>query len=138
MKKHPFNVDAMVLLPDHLHCLWTLPDNDQDFSTRWRLIKSQFTRDYEGKSKLIPSRSRSSKKEQAVWQRRFWEHVIRDEDDYVRHLEYIHYNPVKHGFVDAPSEWPHSTFHRYVKNGLYPNDWAAGKKIRFDKSIGNE
>jgi putative transposase len=138
MKKHPFNVDAMVLLPDHLHCLWTLPDNDQDFSTRWRLIKSQFTRACDGKSKLIPSRSRSSKKEQAVWQRRFWEHLIRNEDDYVRHLEYIHYNPVKHGFVDAPAEWPHSTFHRYVRNGLYSNDWGAGKKIRFGKAIGNE
>ena len=93
MKKHSFNIDAMVLLPDHLHCLWTLPDNDQDFSTRWRLIKSQFTRACDGKSKLIPSRSRSSKKKQAVWQRRFWEHLIRNEDDYVRHLEYIHYNP---------------------------------------------
>jgi len=138
MEKHPFTVDAMVLLPDHLHCLWTLPENDRDFSIRWRLIKSHFTRAYDGKLKLIPSGSRNRKRERAVWQRRFWEHMIRDENDYDKHVEYIHYNPVKHGFVDAPAEWQHSTFHRFITNGLYPKDWGAEKKIKFDKAIGNE
>jgi len=136
MKKHPFVVDAMVLLPDHLHCLWTLPDEDKDFSTRWRLIKSHFTRAYD--EKLIPSKSRRNKKEQAVWQRRFWEHLIRDENDYEKHVEYIHYNPVKHGFVSAPAQWPHSTFHRFVQNGLYAQDWGAGEMITFGNAIGNE
>jgi putative transposase len=138
MKKHPFTVDAMVLLPAHLHCMWTLPANDRDFSTRWRLIKSHFTRTFDNKLKLTPSRSRYRKKEKAVWQRRFWEHLIRDEDDYEKHVEYIHYNPVKHDLVNAPAEWPHSTFHQYVKNGLYPKDWGAGEKIHFDKAIGSE
>jgi putative transposase len=138
MAAYPFVVDAIVLLPDHLHCLWTLPENDQDFSTRWRLIKSYFTKNFGRKSKGASSQSRSAKKEQDVWQRRFWEHLIRNEDDYANHLDYIHYNPVKHGLVNAPSLWPYSSFHRYAKNGLYPIDWGSRKKVEFDKKTGNE
>lgn len=89
MEKRPFAVDAMVLLPDHLHCMWTMPDDDRDFSTRWRLIKTRFTRQYAGNMKFAQSQARAKKKEQTVWQRRFWEHLIRDDDDYKRHVEYI-------------------------------------------------
>jgi putative transposase len=137
MRKRPFNVDAMVVLPDHIHCLWTLPDDDHDFSTRWRLIKSRFTRGYNGIAPK-PSKARSKKKEQTVWQRRFWEHLIRDENDYKQHVEYIHYNPVKHGYVNAPLDLPHSTFNRYVKDGLYSNDWGAEENINIDNAIANE
>jgi putative transposase len=104
MGNHPNIIDAMVLLADHLHCIWTLPEGDKDFTKRWRLIKSSFSRECESKYKCIPSTSRQKKKEQAVWQRRYWEHLIRDEKDYLRHVEYIHYNPVKHGLANAPKD----------------------------------
>ncbi|OEU63784.1 MAG: transposase [Desulfobacterales bacterium S5133MH16] len=138
IEKHPFTIDAFVLLPDHLHCLWTLPDGDHDFSKRWRLIKTYFTRKCDDKYKHTPPVSRQSKKEQAVWQRRFWEHLIRDEDDFIRHVEYIHYNPVKHGLVMTPKGWPYSSFHRYVRDGCYNLEWGAGQDITFDETIGRE
>ena len=138
MGNHPFAIDAMVVLPDHLHCVWTLPPGDDDFSTRWRLIKSYFTRGVDSKYRSVPFEARKRKKEQAVWQRRFWEHLIRDEKDYVRHAEYIHYNPVKHGLVNAPKDWEYSSFHRYVKQGQYSLDWGAGGENIFDKEIGKE
>lgn len=124
----PFSIDGWVLLPDHLHCIWTLPDGDSDFSTRWSLIKravSRFSRDVA----LDPdSRSASARKhrESTIWQRRFWEHLIRDDIDFERHLDYIHFNPVKHGHVGRAIDWPYSTIHRYVKEGVYPGDWAGG------------
>jgi len=100
MNRHPFQIDAFVLLSDHLHCVWTLPDGDRDFSMRWRLIKGHFTRycaeEYKKCSRTL---SRLKKKEQAIWQRRFWEHLIRDDKDFIRHVDYTHYNPVKHGLV---------------------------------------
>lgn len=100
---HPFTIDAIALLPDHLYCIWTLPQGDNDYSTRWMLIKSKFTRTCADSVKGVLSPSRIQKREQGVWQRRFWEHQIRDEQDYARHVDYIHYNPVKHGL--AKSLW---------------------------------
>ncbi len=120
---HPFAMDAVVILPDHLHCLWRLPSDDDDYPMRWRLIKAGFSR------MIAPgehvSRSRTRKGERGIWQRRYWEHVIRDERDLRHHLDYIHYNPVKHGHVACAVDWPYSSFHRYVERGFYPANWAA-------------
>ena len=96
---------------------------DADFGLRWRLIKSAFSRSLTAGEPITKSRSR--KGERGIWQRRYWEHTVRDEWDYVRHVDYIHFNPVKHGHVDDVSRWPHSSFHRYVQLGLYPKNWAA-------------
>jgi putative transposase len=136
MQRHPFRIDAFVLLPDHLHCIWTLPPSDNDFSSRWRLVKSSFSRTCFDQSKVSPARAR--KQERGIWQQRFWEHFIRDENDFLHHVEYIHYNPVKHGLVKSPSEWPHSSFHRDVNAGDYPVTWGASMPIKFDRQIGNE
>ena len=125
-ERHPLTIDAMVVLPDHLHAVWTLPDDDADFSTRWRQIKSAFTRKLpEGRS-ISPSRL--IKGERGIWQRRYWEHTIRDEDDFGRHIDYIHINPVKHGLVTRVRDWPHSSFHRMVKLGAYPEDGNFGER----------
>ena len=124
--RHPFEVDAYVVLPDHLHALWTMPEGNANFSTRWRLIKEAFTRAYVKTHEVPrPSESRRSKGEQSVWQRRFWEHAIRDDADFAVHLDYIHFNPVKHGYVSRVCDWPHSSFPRYVARGLLPLDWAG-------------
>ena len=132
----PFTIDALVLLPDHLHTIWTLPEDDCDFSVRWRQIKGDFTARYRlaGGTEGTRSKSRQKRRERAIWQRRFWDHVIRDEDDFERHLDYIHYNPVKHGLVECPRDWPHSTFHRWVERGVYEPDWGCAKKgvLEFD------
>jgi putative transposase len=138
MNNHSFSINAFVLPPDHLHCIWTLPQDDDDFSKRWRLIKSYFTRKVDSRFKQIPFQSRRKKLEQAVWQRRFWEHLIRDEKDMLKHVEYIHYNPVKHGLVAAPRDWIYSSFHSYVKKGTYSLDWGAGQKINFSTAVGRE
>ena len=111
----PFKTVAWVLLPDHLHCIWQMPENDSDFSTRWRLIKTHFTRAFirhAGTPAIPLSLSRERHKEHAVWQRRFWEHCLRDEEDLNRHIAYIHRNPVKHGLVATSKDWPYSTVHR--------------------------
>ncbi len=136
--RYSFSIDAFVLLPDHLHCIWTLPEDDNDFSTRWRLIKSYFSRKCGDQFKGSRTTNRQNKAEQAVWQHRFWEHQIRDDRDFTMHVEYIHYNPVKHGLVKSPDAWPHSTFHRYVKQGIYHSDWGADEAIIFDQRVGNE
>jgi putative transposase len=136
--QHPFSIDAFVLLPEHMHCIWTLPHNDDDFSTRWRLIKSYFSRKCKDEFKGLQTANRANKSEQAVWQHRFWEHQIRDDMDFIKHVEYVHYNPVKHGLVKSPNAWPHSTFHRYIKSGIYHSDWGADKEIVFDPNVGNE
>lgn len=120
---HPFRIEAVVVLPDHLHTLWALPAGDHDFSLRWRQIKSAFSRAMETEEHLSASRAR--KRERGIWQRRFWEHAIRDEEDFSRHVDYIHYNPVKHGHVKNVVEWPYSSFHRHVGWGVYPADWAG-------------
>lgn len=133
---HPFKMDAVVILPEHLHCIWQLPASSNDFSTRWRLIKSTFSRAISKEGERI-SQSRQKKKERNIWQRRFWEHCIRDEKDYQNHVDYIHYNPVKHGCVKHVSDWPYSSFQHWVDKGLYPANWAASDEIKeldFEKS----
>jgi putative transposase len=122
-----FQVDAICLLPDHMHCIWTLPENDCDYSTRWKVIKACFSHQYlqQGGNPGRLSASKVQKGELGVWQRRFWEHTIRDLDDMNRHVDYIHYNPVKHGLVRSVKAWPWSSFHRYVKAGYYDPDWAS-------------
>jgi putative transposase len=138
MSTHPYKIDAFVLLPDHIHCMWTLPDGDNDFSSRWRLVKSDFTRRCDDNFKRIPFGSQADKKEQMIWQRRFWEHQIRDEKDFQKHVEYIHYNPVKHKYVSSPKDWPFSSFHKHVREGKYQISWGSGEILNFDETIGNE
>ncbi|RJG10186.1 transposase [Pseudomonas cavernicola] len=122
-QQHPFCMLAWVVLPDHLHMLWRLQPGDTDYSNRIRRIKAHFSR------QLPPceqtSSSRRNKQERGIWQRRFWEHLIRDEEDLRRHLDYVHYNPVKHGYVERAVDWPHSSFHHFVERGLYPRDWGG-------------
>jgi putative transposase len=132
MQRHPFEIDAAVILPEHLHCIWTLPEGDSDYSMRWRLIKTFFSRRCGSDVKGQVSASRRHKKEQAVWQRRFWEHCIRDERDWFRHVEYIHYNPVRHGLVKAPRDWKYSSFHRFVKEGKYDLMWGADTSLEME------
>jgi len=118
----PFDIDAWVVLPDHLHCLWTLPQGDADFSGRWRAIKIAFAKSLpavEPRSEVMTRRG-----ERGIWQRRYWEHTIRDDRDFAVHFDYIHFNPVKHGLVRHPADWLHSTFRRCVANGLYPAGWT--------------
>ncbi len=124
----PFQIDAWVVLPDHMHCLWTLPPNDADYAARWRMLKSCFSRAIPRYPPITPpvSASRASKGERGIWQRRFWEHTIRDDRDYTAHLDYIHFNPVKHGLVTEVAAWAHSSFHRCVASGLYPTVWDGG------------
>ncbi|NJN48008.1 MAG: transposase [Candidatus Competibacteraceae bacterium] len=121
--RHPFEIDAMVVLPEHLHCIWSLPPGDADYKTRWALIKAGFSRVVPGGERR--SVSRLKRGERGIWQRRYWEHVIRDEQDFERHIEYIHWNPVKHGWVSRVRDWPHSSFHAYVQRDIYPADWAC-------------
>lgn len=122
-RRHPFSLDAIVVLPDHLHAIWTLPDNDSGFSMRWALIKSTFSRSIPPSEKR--SHSRLRKGERGIWQRRFWEHRIRHTDDLHRHIDYIHRNPLKHGYVDAVSDWPWSSFHRFVRQRILSPDWGG-------------
>lgn len=125
----PFTINAWVLLPDHMHALLTLPTGDADYSTRWRQIKERFTTEYlaHGGTEAPISVSRKLRKERGIWQRRFWEHTIDDEDDYIHHFDYLHYNPVKHGLVQRVRDYEWSTFHRYVKEGIYPPNWGEGQ-----------
>jgi len=124
----PFRIEAIVVLPDHLHCIWTLPPGDADFSVRWRHIKMRFSRGIARGESISPSRA--AKGERGIWQRRFWEHLIRDDADYEAHVNYIHYNPVKHGHVERVAAWPYSSFHRFTQQGFYPADWGGGMEPR--------
>ena len=131
-KRHPFHIHAWVVLPEHLHCVIELPPDDADFATRWRLIKMGF-------SKILPRTERLSKVrmhrgERGIWQRRYWEHLIRDEADYRAHVDYVHINPLKHGLVKRVADWPYSTFHSLVTAGVYPPGWAGGDdvKLKYD------
>ena len=130
MRQHPWRIEAVVILPDHLHALCTLPPGDADFALRWRLIKSGFSRALPHGESISASRRRRS--ERSIWQRRYWEHRIRDERDFAQHVEYIHHNPRKHGHVQRVVDWPWSSFHRYVREGLLPVDWAGDEKAGID------
>jgi putative transposase len=121
--RYPFHIDAMVILPDHIHAIWTLPPGDLDFSIRWRLIKTRFAKSIPKGEPL--SAVREARGERGVWQRRFWEHLIRDEDNYRRHVEYCYINPMKHGLVGRVCDWPFSSFHRDVRDGIFSQDWAG-------------
>lgn len=129
----PFTTVAMVVLPDHLHAVWTLPEGDADYSGRWRSIKAEFT-SVQARAGRI-QRSNSSRG-YALWQSRFWEHSIRDETDLQRHIDDIHIKPVKHSWVERVCDWPHSSFHRYVGKGLLPNDWGGGSRVDSDEGFG--
>jgi len=125
-KRFPFTLDAICLLPEHIHCIWTLPEQDSDYSLRWKEIKRLFTRGYHARvgPGEIRSTSRQERGEAAIWQRRFWEHSIRSDQDLNRHIDYLHYNPVRHGLVKRPVDWPWSSFHRFVKMGAYDKNWG--------------
>ena len=125
-KEHPFQLDAMVVLHDHLHVLLTLPINDHDYSTRWALIKAGFSRQIPKNERI--NKSRKSKGERGIWQCRFWEHLIRDELDYENHVNNIHYNPVKHRYVDHAVDWPYSTLHKYISEGILQSDWGGHRE----------
>jgi putative transposase len=123
----PFVVHAWVLLPDHLHCIWELPEDDAAFGLRWSLIKQRVSKACLGAHAMAAERSASQikRRETGFWQRRFWEHQIHDDCDFTRHMDYIHWNPVKHGYATQAKDWPYSTFHRYVRTGVYPADWGG-------------
>jgi len=120
--ERPFTIDAIVILPDHLHAILTLPEGDADFAGRWRRIKGHFSTGLLAAGMAI---ERHANGELALWQRRYWEHTIRNEDDFARHVDYIHYNPVKHRLITRVRDWPHSSFHLYVRRGILPEDWAG-------------
>jgi putative transposase len=131
--KHPFTIDAMVVLPEHLHAIWTLPGQEGDFSTRWMLVKQAFTRRLQAGGQLDGAAAESrSRGRRSLWHNRFWEHQITDEDDFQRHVDYIHFNPVKHGWVMRARDWPYSSLHRYVRAGQLPADWGIDAAIQGD------
>ncbi len=132
--KHPFDLLAYIILPDHIHMIWKLPENDDDFPLRIRLVKSNFSRKYTG-FELPQSTSRSHKKERMIWQRRYWEHYIRNENDLKNHTEYIFYNPVKHGYTISPYDWKYGNFQSYVESGLYEKDWGSMIEPGYFKDI---
>jgi putative transposase len=120
--RSPFHIDAWVVLPEHMHCVWTLPPGDSDYSGRLRAVKTRFSKAMEpGEPRSAVRRARG---ERGIWQRRFWEHTIRDDDDYARHLDYVHFNPVKHGLAPSPAAWPYSSFSLAVAAGFYPANWT--------------
>lgn len=123
----PFEITAAVVLPDHIHFLWSLPSDDSNYSKRVGRLKVLFTHSLRGKQVLPQnvSLSRRKHRESDVWQRRFWEHTIADEVDFAKHFDYLHYNPVKHGLVECPHQWRYFSFHRYVKRGVYNDDWGC-------------
>jgi putative transposase len=132
MNKYPFTIDAIVILPDHLHCIWTLPPGDANFATRWRLIKTHMTKWMSGYGAVRLIRPTGS-----VWQKRYWEHVIRSDEDFRAHVDYIHYNPVRHRYTNRPADWAWSSFGLYVRRGLLASDWGASD-ISISQSVGRE
>jgi putative transposase len=132
-ERYPFETIAICVLPDHLHAIWGLPEGDTDFPLRWSLIKAGFSRGLAGdRSRSV---SKISRRERGIWQRRYWEHAIRNDADLERHVDYIHFNPVKHGHVSQVCDWPHSSFHRYVAKGVLPQDWG-GQVIQMSGNFG--
>jgi putative transposase len=132
-RQHPLRIKAMVILPDHLHAIWTLPPDDDDFPHRWQAIKSRFTTAVIQQG--VPL-THNTKGEYHLWQRRYWEHTIRDENDLQRHVDYIHYNPVKHGLVKRAVDWPFSSFHRYVRLGWLSADWGGAEITNLEGEFG--
>ncbi len=133
-QRQPFHIDAWVILPEHMHPIWTLPPGDAEYSNRWRAIKKTF-------SKAIPkiehiSQARIKRNERGIWQRRFWEHTLYDDADYAAHMDYIHFNPVKHGWVSTVGAWPYSSFHRLVEKGVYSANWSGSNSVDFDVGMG--
>jgi putative transposase len=120
---HPFTTIAICVLPDHLHAIWQMPVDDGDFALRWRMIKSNFSRNFSVNQER--SNSKIKHREKGIWQRRYWEHQIRDDVDLQRHVDYIHINPVKHGHVKQVKDWPYSTFHKYLAQGIYTENWGG-------------
>lgn len=131
-REYPFSIDAWVLMPDHLHTIWTLPDGDMNYGQRVGLIKVNFSKAAKTwlHNESLMNPSRRNRRETTIWQRRFWEHTIRDDQDLAKHFDYIHYNPVKHGLVQRVRDWPYSSFHRLVEQEIYPIDW--GEEISFE------
>jgi putative transposase len=125
-RQYPFRIHGWVVLPEHMHCVIELPQHDADFATRWRLIKMAFSKAIPRAERLSEVRARRG--ERGIWQRRYWEHLIRNEADFQAHMDYVHINPVKHGLVKQVADWPYSTFHRLVEQGVYPADWAGGSE----------
>ncbi len=124
-QNHIFDIIAIVILPDHLHTMWQLPENDANYPLRWNLIKRRFSRMLPKNERI--SASRQKKGERGIWQRRYWEHLIRNDEDFYRHVNYIHFNPVKHGYVCSSVDWPYSSIHRYVEKGIISNHWGYHK-----------
>jgi len=137
-ERYPFTTVAICLLPDHIHTIWMLPESDNNYSVRWKEIKRQFTQRYLAEVGPGESRSLSRQKrgEAAIWQRRFWEHVISDDEDLGRHVDYIHFNPVKHGLVKKAKDWQWSSFHRYVQEGYYDADWGKASEYWGESKFG--
>ena len=131
--QRPLRTIAVCVLPDHLHAIWRLPEGDDDFSGRWSLVKRLFSSALPASTVLAPSKI--AKREKGIWQRRFWEHQIRDDVDLQRHVDYVHFNPVRHGLVRQVKGWPHSSFHTYVSRGDLPEDWAGGS-VGVDSGFG--
>lgn len=129
--QYPFSIDAWVILPDHMHAIWTLPLDDADFANRWRLIKRYVTIACCATlhQPHLMTASKTKHRESTLWQRRYWEHLIRDDDDYTKHMDYIHFNPVKHELVNRVLDLPHSSFHRCVRSGIYNPDWGLSAKV---------
>lgn len=122
-RRHPFEIVAIVVLPEHLHAIWTLPAGDMNYPMRWSLIKAGFSRAIPKGERIRDSRL--AKRERGIWQRRYWEHQVRDESDLQKHVDYVHYNPVKHGYVNRPADWPNSSIHRYIRMGWLDQDWGS-------------
>ena len=131
-QRHPFTIHGWAVLPEHLHCVIELPPDDANYATRWRLIKMEFSKALPRTERLSAVRTRRG--ERGIWQRRYWEHLIRDERDYRAHMDYVHINPVKHGLVECVADWPYSTYNRMVAEGIYPMNWAGGNegKLGYD------
>lgn len=134
-EKWPFTFNALVLLPDHLHAIWSLPPGDDEYPKRWGWIKKEFTKEWLSVGGMEESISAARQEERRrgvwqprYWQPRYWEHTLEDEDDFERHFDYVHYNPVKHGYAKCPRDWPESSFHRWVAAGVYPEHWACTQR----------
>ena len=134
-QNYPFESVAVCVLPDHVHAIWTLPPDDCNYSLRWQLIKRYFSRHFNVSQ--TRSHSKIKYREKGIWQRRFWEHEIRDEQDLQRCIDYVHFNPVKHGYVARCIDWEYSTFHHYVRLGMLPENWGGTELVRDKMHVAN-